>query len=170
MRPPLAEIRAGELQICDQRLSPGLSNITFSTYTKQSQETLRIFLPVGEEHSPEGMGERQAKDIALAERESAEVCIDARHGLIPGEKVPARIRDVGRGRAHAIQNVLERGADGCGEGVGIGGLLFAGQEKQMVALCCIQIKDPCQALQDLCGNQNSAALLQAGIPGHSDAC
>ena len=68
------------------------------------------------------------------------------------------------------QNALERGADGCGGGVGIGGLLFAGQEKQMVALCCIQIKDPCQALQDLCGNHNSVALLQAGIPGHSDAC
>ena len=30
------------------------------------------------------------------------------------------------------QNALERGADGCGERVGIGGLLFAGQ----AFLCC----------------------------------
>jgi hypothetical protein len=103
------------------------------------------------------MSERQAKDIALAERESAEVGINAHHGLIPGEKVPAGIRDIGRGRAHAIQNALERGADGCGERVGISGLLLAGQEKQMVALYSIQIKDPCQALQDLRGNCNSAA-------------
>jgi len=56
---------------------------------------------------------------------------------------------------------LESGADGCGEGVGLGGLLFASQEKQMVALDSIQIKDPCQALQNLCGNRNRAALLQA---------
>ena len=97
LRPPRAELRAGELQLCYQCLEPGLSNVPFSTGTKQSQQALRCLLPVGEERSPGGRGERQARDVALAGRESAEVGIDARHGLIPGEKVPARIRDIGRG-------------------------------------------------------------------------
>jgi hypothetical protein len=65
--------------------------------------------------------------------------------------------------------VLEHGAHSGGERRGIDGLLLAGQKKQMAALYGIQIKDPCQALQNLCGNRNRAALLQAGIPGHSDA-
>ena len=90
------------------------------------------------------MGERQAEDIALTQRESAKVgLIDARHGLIPSQQVEARIRDIGRGRTHSIQNALDLEADCCGVGIGIGRLLKPRQEKQMITLYGIQIQDPC---------------------------
>jgi hypothetical protein len=65
---------------------------------------------------------------------------------------------------------LEHGVDSGGEGIGIGGLLLASQEKQMVALDGIQTKNFCETLQDLRGNRNSATLFEKAITRLDKRC
>src|SRR5579863_7370546 len=51
LRPPRTELRADKLQLRNQRLEPGFSNVPFSTGTKLGQQALRSLLPVGQEHA-----------------------------------------------------------------------------------------------------------------------